>query len=909
MGITFSLPCNSVNDAVTHCYKSSAKQASYIHKLEDNLKSLTDGLQDLTDKKNTILRRVKLAEEQQLTRLDEVQTWLSRVETIENKVNGELLQRKTEEINRLSLWGYCSTNYKTSYVFGKKVCKKLEEIADLLSQEKAFEVVAEREPIPPVVEVPVEPSVGLESVFDHLWTEFNDESVSIMGLYGMGGVGKTTLLKKINNNFLSSQNNYYVIWVVVSKDHTLEKIQNEIGEKIGYFGESTWKNKSCQQKALDIFKVLNKKKFVMLLDDIWERIDLESVGIPLPNNLKVNGSKLVFTTRSMEVCCEMDADKNVEVKCLSSEDSWKLFEEKVGIKALNIHPDIPSLAEKVMEECGGLPIALITVGRAMAYKRTPSEWLYAAQVLRTSASEFPAMGDKVLPLLKFSYDNLSSEKLKSCFLYCALFPEDWSIDKDDLVNYWMCEGFLDEIDEEVCVKGQGYDLISFLLCSCLLEEVSESSNQVKMHDVIRDMALWIASDCGKGESKFLVKTNALLVDPPKTEKWNEFERISLIGNKIKCVSITQACHNLSTLFLHFNDLRRTQSFHFMSVLTVLDLSMNRKLSHLRMEISTLVSLQYLNLKGTEIKELPKELSNLVKLKYLNLEGLSCLDIIPKGLISSFSQLQVLNMFGCGVSENIVMGQVQCGGNKLLVQELQHLKHVSALGVAIKCVTAFKRFLTSEMLLNSTQSLFLHQLSLSTLQVNTLSSMANLCRLSIRHCKSLEALKIVLDGKSIEHKRLFGSLQNVSIHHCPKLKDLSGLIFARELSHLLIFSCDALEEIISVDSVGDAGPGTKETFVKLEAMTLSDLPKLKNICPKPLPFHCLKLLDVLKCEKLKKLPISSKDTRATNLTIRGQNQWFVDIEWEDETTKDKFAHCFSGDYLDDMDYLDLDSWYD
>lgn len=89
-----------------------------------------------------------------------------------------------------------------------------------------------------------------------------------MGLYGMGGVGKNTLLKNINNNFLNDPpNNYYVIWVVVSKDHTLEKIQNDIGEKVGCTGDK-WRNKNSQQRAEDILKVLSKKKFVLLLDDI-----------------------------------------------------------------------------------------------------------------------------------------------------------------------------------------------------------------------------------------------------------------------------------------------------------------------------------------------------------------------------------------------------------------------------------------------------------------------------------------------------------------------------------------------------------------------------------------------------------------------------------------------------------------
>ncbi|PON61872.1 NB-ARC domain containing protein [Parasponia andersonii] len=292
------------------------------------------------------------------------------------------------------------------------------EATDLRSK-GVFEVVAKREPIARVVEIPTEPTVGMESMLDEVWRDLGDENVRIMGLYGMGGVGKTTLFKNINNNFLNSPDSYFVIWVVVSKYRTLDKIQNDIGEKIGY-SDKTWKNRNCQQKVADIFEVLSKKKFVLFLDDIWERIDLVRVGVPYPD--KQNEPKLVFTTRSKDVCGRMSADKQVQVKCFSWEKSWKLFREKVGEEALSVHKDIPYLAELVAKECDGLPLALITIGRAMACKRSPQEWKYAIQLLKNSASDFSGMGDEVFPILKFSDDNLSNEKVRSCFFELCIVP-------------------------------------------------------------------------------------------------------------------------------------------------------------------------------------------------------------------------------------------------------------------------------------------------------------------------------------------------------------------------------------------------------------------------------------------------------------------------------------------------------
>ncbi|KAJ0075179.1 hypothetical protein Patl1_34318 [Pistacia atlantica] len=335
-------------------------------------------------------------------------------------------------------------NCKSSYKFGKRVAEKLQAVATLRSEED-FKDVAQTVLKDLVNEIPIDPKlVGMQSIFDEVWRCLGEKQVGIIGLYGTGRVGKTTLLTQINNNFCNERNDFdVVISVVVSKDHHVEKIQEEIGKKI-------------------------------------------DVGIPHPD--PNNGSKIVSTTRSVEVNGHMEAHKSFRVEFLENEEAWNLFQSKVGEETLNNHPDILELAKIVAKECGGLPLALVTSGM-----------------------------DKVYPRLKFTYDSLPNDKVRSCFLYCSLLPEDFNVPKEDLINCWIGEGFLDEY-EGIGARNQGYHFIDILLNACLLEEVSSVYDGVKIHDVIRDMALWIACEVEKKKENFLVHAGARLTEAPKADQ-------------------------------------------------------------------------------------------------------------------------------------------------------------------------------------------------------------------------------------------------------------------------------------------------------------------------------------------------------------------------------------------------------
>lgn len=402
MGNIFSISI-SCDGILSRCWDSTVGQVASPCMFKSHLCDLQTALEELTDLKNDLKTRVDNAQQQQhLKRLDQVQRWITRVEAMEaqanNLVNGkDIRSQKVEKVRDSG--GGLLCNCKTHYKFGKKLAKMLMEVSALQSR-GAFEVVAERVPAAMVYERSIETTVGMESTFGKVWGCIEDEQVGIIGLYEMGGVGKTTLLTKINNNFLHTPNDFdLVIWIEVSKDLKLENIQDSIREKIGSC-DGSWKDKDHLRKAEDIFAVLKSKRFVLLLDDIWERVDVAKIGVPIPD--RQNKSKLVFTTRSEEVCSRMGAHKKIKVECLAWDRAWTLFQEKVGEETLYIHPDIPTLAEMVAKECDGLPLALITVGRAMASKKTLQEWNHAIQVLKRSASEFSGMGDEVFPLLKFS---------------------------------------------------------------------------------------------------------------------------------------------------------------------------------------------------------------------------------------------------------------------------------------------------------------------------------------------------------------------------------------------------------------------------------------------------------------------------------------------------------------------------
>ncbi|KAG2259883.1 hypothetical protein Bca52824_079177 [Brassica carinata] len=701
----------------------------------------------------------------------------------------------------------------------------LREVESLSSQGK-FDVVTDAAPIAEGEELPIQLTVvGQETMLEMVWNRLMEDRVGIVGLYGMGGVGKTTLLTQINNMFSEREHGFEaVIWVAVSQNATVHKIQGSIGEKLGLLGKE-WDEKSDMERARDIHNVLRRKIFVLFLDDIWEKVKLSTIGVPYPS--RETGSKVAFTTRSREVCGRMGVDDPIEVCCLDTDKAWDLFKEKVGEHTLGRHPDIPELAREVAGKCRGLPLALNVIGETMASKRSVQEWRLAVDVLTSSATDFSGVEDGILPIMKYSYDSLNDEMTKSCFLYCSLYPEDGLIDKEELIEYWIGEGFIDKKEGREMAMNKGYEILGTLVRSCLLLE--DNPNVVKMHDVVREMAMWIASDLGKNKEKCIVQAGAGIREIPKVKNWKD----------------------ISDGF-----------FQSMPKLLVLDLSYN-VLRGLRMDMCNLVSLRYLNLSWTKISELHFGLYQYLE----RLEG-----------ISELSSLRTVKLRDSKVRLDTS-----------LTKELQLLQHIEYITVNISSSTLVGETLFDDPRMGRCiKKVWIGEKE--PVKVLVLPDLDGLCYISVRSCKMLEEIKI---EKTPWNKSLtspcFSNLTRADILFCKGLKDLTWLLFAPYLTVLQVNKAIQLEEIISKEKAECVLEDNIIPFQKLEFLYLTDLPELKSIYWNALPFQRLRELYIDGCPKLRKLPLNSKSVvNVEEFVIECRDEeWLERVEWEDEATRLRF----------------------
>ncbi|CAF2055076.1 BnaC06g03840D [Brassica napus] len=199
-------------------------------------------------------------------RLVQVEGWLSRVARIDSQVSG-LLNDKPTETKRLCVFRYCSTKCISSCEYGKKVSKKLEEVNELYP-EGVFKDVAGKRPAEKVETKRIQTTVGLDSMVGKAWNSIMKPEGRTLGIYGMGGVGKTTLLATINNKLDKEANEFaVVIWVVVSQDLQYRGIQDQILGRLCV--DKDWEKETEKEKASSIANILGRKKFIVLLDDLW----------------------------------------------------------------------------------------------------------------------------------------------------------------------------------------------------------------------------------------------------------------------------------------------------------------------------------------------------------------------------------------------------------------------------------------------------------------------------------------------------------------------------------------------------------------------------------------------------------------------------------------------------------------
>ncbi|KAK7836304.1 probable disease resistance protein At4g27220 [Quercus suber] len=355
------------------------------------------------------------------------------------------------------------------------------------------------------------------------------------------------------------------------------------------------------------------------------------------------------------------------MELLSKEEAQELFVHKMGSDVFST-PHLKAYAEEVLQTCARLPLAIVAIAVSFKLLVHDYEWRDALERLRTSLKGFDNIEKQVHEVLKFSYERLKEEKLKQCLLHCALYPEDHKICKEHLIEHLIDEGIIEGMKSMQAEFNRGYSMLSKLENACLLEGVIEKSYEegkwVKMHDLVRDMVLQVAS------LEFMVEGHLGLEDFSNEGKWREnLVKASLMYNKISSIplNVSPMCPNLSTLLLHHNssldnvpyslfehlhglkflDLSFTgiislpNSVYSLENLTILSLRWCINLKHVS-SLAKLTRLRKLDLWRTKISEVPDGLEMLVNLTYLNLDAWN-IKIMPLGILPKLSHLQFLRI--------------------------------------------------------------------------------------------------------------------------------------------------------------------------------------------------------------------------------------------------------------------------
>uniref|UniRef100_A0A6M2ELV0 BED-type domain-containing protein n=1 Tax=Populus davidiana TaxID=266767 RepID=A0A6M2ELV0_9ROSI len=211
-----------------------------------------------------------------------------------------------------------------------------------------------------------------------IWSWLMKDDVLSVGIYGMGGVGKTSLVTHIHNQLLQRPSSFnYVFWVTVSQNFTISKLQYLIAKAINL---DLSNEEDEKKRAAKLSKALVAKgKSVLILDDLWNHFLLEMVGIPV----EVNACKLILTSRSLEVCRRMGCQKSIKVELLTKEEAWTLFVEKLGHYD-KLSPEVAGIAKSVAAECARLPLGIIAMAGSMRDVDDLHEWRNALEELKRS---------------------------------------------------------------------------------------------------------------------------------------------------------------------------------------------------------------------------------------------------------------------------------------------------------------------------------------------------------------------------------------------------------------------------------------------------------------------------------------------------------------------------------------------
>ncbi|XP_034701677.1 uncharacterized protein LOC117926621 [Vitis riparia] len=809
--------------------------------LTRNYKMLTEGAEELKALKYDIL------EGRGHKKSPAMREWMDQAEMISKEVN-ELEAKYNDEMEHpwrlVHFWEH-------SYL-SKVMVKKHNQVQSLLEEghdKRRVWIEELPEPVRKIRAAKIEDNSSLHKVVEDVVSFLEDEQIRRIGIWGTVGTGKTTVMQNLNNHQDIAKMFDIVIWVTVSKESSTKKLQDAIMQRLKMNMEGTV---SIKENSHRISEELKGRKCLILLDEVHDFIDLHVV-MGINDNQE---SKVVLASTIRGICNDMEADELINVKPLSDHEAFNMFKEKLGWSIYS--PEIEQAAEHVVRECGGLPLLINIVAMILRNKGEDiSLWIDGLKHLQRW-EDIVGM-DQVIEFLNFCYDYLDSDTKKACYLYCSLFPGEYDINVDYLLECWKAEGFTPGTVAFRDARHQGHVILDDLINLSLLER-SGKGKCVKMNRILRKTALKISLH--SDGSKFLAKPCEGLQDFPDSKEWEDASRISLMNNQLCTLPKSPSCHNLSTLLLQRNNGLSAippPFFNSMHLLRVLDLhgtgiillpSSISKLIHLRAlyldscphligplpEIRALTKLELLDIRGTKIPF--RHIGSLIWLKCLRISLSSFSMGIKLGSISAFVSLEEFCV------DDDVSVEKHSEDLKDVTEEVITLEKLTYLQFCFPSVDVLSLFVLKSPAWKNTS--FSFQFSVGY-QDSTYSHFLESC-----DYRSLNCLKLVIDEGM--HPVIAEVLMVTDAFGLSNHKGASALsdFGIQNMKNVLVCSVEGCNEISSII----CGDGIANSVLEnLDILYIKNVPKLRSIWQGPVPEGSLAQLTTLtltKCPELKKI---------------------------------------------------------
>ncbi|PON74208.1 NB-ARC domain, LRR domain containing protein [Parasponia andersonii] len=839
---------------------------SIVKLLEDLKTTLNSAALLLDDAEEKLIkdRRVKKW-------LDDLKDTVYAADDLVYKIDTEALRKERggESQSSLASKVLMKLNPTLFTAFDKKIKPEIEEILGKLklllepNNNPGLKIVEnkklpERTPAPRVEESDVygrkdEKKAIIELLQSH---DVSNKNLSVIPIVGMGGIGKTTLAQLVYNDERVSTMFQTKAWVTVG-DGEIDclKVMRRVIEQVTK--SKKWITKEQYVLQEELIKTLKEKKFLLVLDDVWDEDPHKWDVLKSSFKSGLHGSTILLTTRSTNVASIMKTGSIHQLAQLSDDDGWGLFAKHALIDVG--YSDLERIGRQIVRKCNGLPLAIKSLAGLLRGKQNKEEWDYILNIDIWELYERKSIG--ILPALWLSYHYLPSH-LKPCFAYCATFPKDYKFIKEEMIALWMAEGFLHNDSRKRSMEEVGEEYFQDLTSRSFFQPANKYIwSNFSMHDLMHDLAIFVS-----GEFCFEMDDTKVF---NCASRCRHFSYRGKTYDPIKFEGLFNA-KGLRTLFIRSTKLQMEHLLcalvHTGGCLRVLSLY-GSNITKLPDSIGDLMYLKYLNLSHTEIEEIPSTVCNLYNLQTLNLWNCSKLTQLPTNIgnlinlrylhipffvketpiqIGKLKSLQTLNKF--------VVGKNSECGIKLLkdLQDLHGTLTIKGLENAVDVNDVLeaelknKKFLT-ELNLNFDGSHGFDDSQKKRQILDALKPHANLKSLHIEHYKGTSFPDWVKD-------QLYSNLVEVSLYSCENCCLLPSLGQLPSLKSLEIWGFPGVVNI-GLEFYYSSDVGSLKPFRSLKTLQFRRMSNLQEWSfiqgeVEDGVFPCLRELTLINCPRLK-----------------------------------------------------------